>query len=88
MDETGAKVRESETQRLCQGSHPVGPFPCDLLRLISGLGVRLFLPGTFAYSSRGSRDSFLGFDGVLPLPSQTLFFVSTFQIPDEFDNGE
>ncbi|XP_045747463.2 mitochondrial import inner membrane translocase subunit TIM50 isoform X1 [Mirounga angustirostris] len=39
VDETGAKVRGRETQRLCQGSQPVGPFPFGLLRLISGLGI-------------------------------------------------
>lgn len=37
-------------------------------------GVSLSLPGTFAYSFQGPGDSFFGCDGVLPLPSQTLFF--------------
>lgn len=73
MDETGAKVRGRETQRLCQGSHPVCPLPFGLFGLISCLGVSLSLPGTFAYS-QGPGDSFFGFDGVLPLPSQMLHF--------------
>lgn len=41
VDETGAKVRGKETQRPCQGPHPVGAFPFGLFRLISVLGESL-----------------------------------------------
>lgn len=43
------------------------------------------LPGTFACSSQGPRDSLSGFCLCRPKP---FFFLSTSQIPDEFDNGE
>lgn len=83
MDETGAKVRGRETQRLCQGSQPVGPFPFGLLRLISGLGVSPLPTPPWALEI-----PFLGLVGFCLCHPRPYIFVSTFQIPDEFDNGE
>lgn len=59
VDETGAKVRGKETQRPCQGSHPVGTLPLWSVQAHLWSGVSLTLPGIYACSFQGPGESCL-----------------------------